>query len=55
MKHNTVSDVRNDIINMQYQGIMGEITFSSKGNIIMPVGIKNVKNGKFVWVDFNDK
>jgi len=32
-----------------FRGITGEISFDENGDVIQPMGVKIVKNGKFVW------
>jgi len=34
-----------------YHGVSGVMDFDSKGDVHKPMGIKTVKNGKFVWMD----
>jgi branched-chain amino acid transport system substrate-binding protein len=34
-----------------FPGVVGRTTFDTNGDVIKPIGIKMVKNGKFVWID----
>ena len=34
-----------------FPGVVGKTTFDENGDVIKPIGIKMVKNRKFVWVD----
>ena len=35
-----------------YSGITGETSFDKNGDVIKPIGIKEIKNGKFNWLRF---
>ena len=34
-----------------FPGVVGKTTFNENGDVIKPIGIKMLKNGKFVWID----
>jgi branched-chain amino acid transport system substrate-binding protein len=38
-----------------YSGLSGTMMFNSDGSIVRPFGIKEIKNGQFVWVTQNVK
>jgi branched-chain amino acid transport system substrate-binding protein len=36
-----------------FPGVVGKTTFDANGDVMKPIGIKKVENGKFVWFDRN--
>lgn len=46
-----VEDVKRDLYGIKdFVGVTGKTSFDKNGDVIKPIGIKMVKNGKFVWV-----
>ena len=47
-----IERVKDALYNIRnFPGVVGKTTFDKNGDVIKPIGIKIVKNGKFVWVD----
>ncbi|MCK4348918.1 MAG: penicillin-binding protein activator [Thermoplasmatales archaeon] len=47
----SVERCKNALYNIKdFPGVVGETTFDKNGDVIKPIGIKKVENGKFVWI-----
>lgn len=47
-----IETVKEALYNIRnFPGVVGKTTFDKNGDVTKPIGIKVVKNGKFVWVD----
>lgn len=46
----TPESIKNELYKIQdYEGVSGTISFDKNGDVIQPMGIKVIQNGKFVW------
>jgi branched-chain amino acid transport system substrate-binding protein len=42
--------IKNELYKVkEFKGVTGKITFDKNGDVIQPMGVKTVQNGKFVW------
>jgi branched-chain amino acid transport system substrate-binding protein len=45
-------EIRNYFLSLKdYPLVTGEITFDKNGDVIKPIGIKKIENGKFIWLE----
>jgi branched-chain amino acid transport system substrate-binding protein len=43
-------DIKKNLYNIKkFEGVTGEISFDENGDVIQPMGVKIIKNGKFMW------
>lgn len=55
-KGNTPNDIREYLLNLNdFEGITGQLTFDENGDVIKPIGIKEIVNQEFTWLNYNYK
>lgn len=48
----STEDIRSYLLGLEgYEGVTGQLTFDSNGDVLKPIGIKQIINQTFTWID----
>lgn len=55
-KGSSSDEIRNYLLGLKdFEGVSGQLTFDNNGDVIKPIGIKQIINQEFTWIDSNYK